>query len=381
MLRIRTGQDSACPQAIEKVTLSRAGRPLLFRLVVVILAAVSLSRICMAAAEDDKIKRLGGGRYLVSSVQVLDATGISTLRVEGPGNLAGHVVVTADARDSVRIETNRIVRVQSEEMASRFLEEIKVNTRLNESGVLSLEIITPRAAPWEGSEWSVTLDLTITIPPRWDFESDAKFFEYDLRGPFRDVIIMTQHGRAKLQNVSRRVEIHGEYTSIELADIKGAVDVSTTYAKVDVRRVVCDPDRSVQVENSYGPISVSELVGSVVAQTEYAPIRLDRVSLIGQPTRISGENVTVDADIAEFGSAKLDIHTSRSPVKIQVPTSLSARLNLSVGSGGTIRTRGLTIQTHEDLLGNGRLEGICGKGAGVIDIDVSGSSVIELRGK
>ncbi len=380
-MRCRTGQTSACPRAVRNITVGQMGSFLLFRLVVITLAVVSVGRICLAAADDDKIKRLGGGRYLVSSLQVLDASGVSTLRIEGPGNLAGHVVVTSGARDSIRIETNRIVRVQSEDMALRFLEEIKVNTRLNEGGVLSLEIITPSAAPWEGSEWSVTLDLTIVIPPRWDFESDAKFFEYDLRGPFRDVKILTQHGRARLQDVLRSVQIHGEYTGIELADIKGAVDVSTTYAKVDVRRVVCDPEKSVQVENSYGPISISELVGSVVAQTEYAPIRLDRVSLIGQPTRISGENVTVDADIAEFGSAKLDIQTSRSPVKIQVPASLSARLNLSVGSGGTIRTRGLTIQTHEDLLGSGRLEGICGKGAGVIDIDVSGPSVIELRGK
>jgi len=214
-----------------------------------------------------------------------------------------------------------------------------------------------------------------------DFESDAKFFEYDLRGPFRDVIIMTQHGRANCKTCRAKSRFTASTPASSWPTSRGAVDVSTTYAKVDVRRVVCDPDQSVQVENSYGPISVSELVGSVVAQTEYAPIRLDRVSLIGQPTRISGENVTVDADIAEFGSAKLDIQTSRSPVKIQVPTSLSARLNLSVGSGGTIRTRGLTIQTHEGPPRKRPSRSICGKGAGVIDIDVSGSSVIELRGK
>lgn len=380
-MKLRSGQSNASPRVGDDASPNGTRNSLPFRLVVAVLAVVSLGRICLAAADDDKIKRLGGGRYLVSSVEMQDAKGLSTLRMQGPGNLAGHIVITTGTGDSVRIETNRIVRVPSEDMAVQFMEDIKITTRRDEPGVLDLDVTTPSGAQWEGSEWSVTLDLTITIPPRWDFESGARFFEYDLRGPFRNVKILTQHGRTKLQNVSRKVEIRGEYTGIELADVKGEVDLATTYATVDVRRVVCDPDRSLQVENSYGPITISELVGSIVAQTEYAPIRLDRVSLIGQPTRISGENVSVDADIVEFGSGKLDIQTSRSPVKINVPTRLSARLNLSVGAGGTIRTRGLTIQTHEDLLGNGRLEGICGTGAGVIDIDVTGPSVIELRGK
>ena len=345
------------------------------------LVVFTLIRPAWGVAEADKIKRLGGGRYLVSLLEVRPATGLSALRLSGPTNLGGHIVVAVGSPDSVRIEINKIVRVESEETAVKFMQDIKVTPRQVGGGVLNLDVVTPANAPWEGSEWGITLDLTITVPPRWDVEIDARYFDYDLRGPFRDVKITTQHGRAKLQDVSRRVDVRGEYTGVELADVKGEINVATTYANVDVRGAVSDPDHPVRLENSYGPISVSELVGSVVAQTEYAPIRLDRVSLVGMPTRLSGENVSVDADIAEFGNAKLEIQTSHSPVKVNVPSRLSARLNLSVGMGGTIRTRGLTIQTHENLLGSGRLEGICGAGEGVIDIDVAGPSVIELRGK
>jgi hypothetical protein len=290
-------------------------------------------------------------------------------------------VIAVGSPDSVRIEINRIARVESEETAVRFMQDIEVTSRREEGSVLHLDVTTPANALWQGTDWGVTLDLTITLPPSWDVEIDARYFEYDLRGPFRDVKITTQHGRAKLQDVSRRTDVRGEFTGIELVDVEGAVDVATTYADIDVRRAVSDPDHPVRLENSYGLIRVSELVGSLVAQTEYAPIRLERVSLVGMATRLSGENVQVDADIAEFGNAKLEIQTSHAPVRVYVPSRLSARLNLSVGMGGTIRTRGLTIQTHEDLLGSGRLEGVCGSGAGVIDIDVSGPSVIELNGK
>ena len=345
------------------------------------LAVLTLSHLAGGVAETDKIKRLGGGRYLVSLLEVRPATGLSALRLSGPANLGGHIVVVVGSSDSVRFEINKIVRVESEETAATFMQGIKVTPRQEGGGVMNLDIVTPAKAPWEGSDEGITLDLTITVPPRWDVEIDARYFEYDLRGPFRDVKITTQYGRAKLQDVSRRADVRGEYTSVELADVKGAINVATTYANIDVRRAVSDPDHPVHLENSYGPISVSELVGSIVARTEYAPIRLDRVSLVGMPTRLSGQNVSVDADIAEFGNAKLEIQTSHSPVRLNVPSRLSARLNLSVGMGGTIRTRGLTIQTHENLLGNGRLEGICGAGEGVIDIDVSGPSVIELRGK
>jgi hypothetical protein len=345
------------------------------------LATFTMGRPAWGVAESDKLKRLGGGRYLTSAIEVRPALGSSSLRLSGPSNLGGHIIIVVGAPDSVRVEISKIVRVESEKAAVEVLQDIKVTARQEGSGVFSVDVVTPANAPWEGSEWGITLDLTIVVPPRWDIEIDARYFEYDLRGPFRDVKITTQHGRAKVQDVSRRVDVHGEYTGVELADIKGAIDVATTYANIDVRRVVSDPDHSVRLENSYGPISVTELVGSIVAETEYAPIRLDRISLIGMTTRLSGENVSVDADIAEFGNAKLEIQTSHSHIKVLVPSRLSARLNLSVGVGGTIRTRGLAIQTHEDLLGSGRLEGICGSGEGIIDIDASGPAVIDLRGK
>lgn len=345
-----------------------------------LLVVLAWCHLSWGVGEADKMKRLGGGRYLLSTVEVLPAAGLSALRINGPSNLGGHIVVVTGGADSIRLEVNKILRVESEETATKIMQDIKVTPRQS-AGAVNLDISTPANAMWQGTDWGITLDMTIEVPEQWDIEIDARYFEYDLRGPFRDVQLTTQHGRAKLQAVSRRTEIRGEYTGIELSDIKGAVDVATTYADLDVRRIVSDPDHPVQLENSSGPITITELVGSVVAQTENAPIRLDRVSLVGAPSRLSGDNVRVEADIAEFGSAKLEIQTSHSPVRVTVPSRLSARLNLSVGTGGTIRTRGLTIQTHEDLLGNGRLEGICGSGEGVIDIDVSGPTVIELIGK
>jgi hypothetical protein len=54
---------------------------------------------------------------------------------------------------------------------------------------------------------------------------------------------------------------------------------------------------------------------------------------------------------------------------------------VAVGSTGTIRTSGLEIQTHPNLLGTRRLEGICGSGDGIIDIRSSGPALVEIRGR
>lgn len=346
----------------------------------VIVAAFLLTGAAHGATDTDKIKALGGGRYLISIVQSVPASGLSSLHLSGPSNLGGHIIVSVGPPDSVRIEINKLLRVDSQNLATKLFQEINV-TPHPVGSALNLDVVTPTGAMWEGTDWGITLDLTVAVPPQWDIDIDAQYFEYDLNGPFRDVSVTTKYGRVKLQGVDRRTDIRGEYTGMEVSDVKGVIDVTTSYADLRLRRAVSDPERPARLENTYGPITVSDLVGAVNTQTGSAPIRLDRISLVGSTSRVQGENVTVDADIIEFGSARLEIQTSHAPVRVNVPGRLSARLNLSVGPGGVIRTRGLLIQTHENLLGSDRLEGICGSGNGQIDIDLSGPGVIELRGK
>lgn len=328
----------------------------------------------------EKIQSLGGGRYLVTEEQTVSAKGLQRLHLSSPPNLSGDLVLTVGKADSVRVKIHKVLRVESAQIASELDTEIEVD--LAEVGnSVRIDIHTPTGAPWEGTNWGVTLELVISIPPGWDLEFDTRHFEYDLTGPFRDVVIATEFGRVQLSKVSRRVDVRGSYTGVELADVKGAITVKTSYADLVVRGAIPDVDRPVRLANSNGPITVIELAGALVAETQYAPIRLDKISLVGSTSRIMGENASVDFNIVEFGRARLEIESGYAPVRLQVPAHLSARLDITVGRGGTIRTTGLEIQTHPDLLGRRRLEGTCGTGDGIIDIRASGTSFVELAGR
>lgn len=347
--------------------------------IAVVLALVLSAQSAYAVTGTDKIQSLGGGRYMSSETQGVSARGFKSLRLVGPSNLSGHVVLVTGRPDTVTVEASKVLRVDSEEIAAQLNDEIRVEVRPSET-VMRIEVRTPTGAPWEGSDWGVTLDLTVSIPADWDLDFDTRHFEYDLTGPFRDVNIKTEFGRVKLSKVTRQVDVRGNYTAIELADIKGAITARTSYADIDIQRAISDVNRPAELTNNNGPITVLGLAGALVAETEYAPIKLERIALVGSTSRVIGDNAQVDLDIVEFGRAKLEVETSYAPIRVHVPAHLSARLNVAVGSLGTIRTTGLEIQTHPDLLGTQRLEGICGSGDGFIDIRSTGAALVELSG-
>ncbi len=356
----------------------RLQRTLALLVAAAIMAALPLSAV-IAATGSDKIQSLGGGRYLSSESHGVSAKGLKALRLVGPSNLSGHVVLTTGKHDSITVEASKVLRVDSEEIAIELNDEIRVEMNPSES-VMRIDVRTPSGAPWEGSDWGVTLDLTVSIPPDWDLDFDTRHFEYDLTGPFRDVNINTEFGRVKLNKVTRQVDVRGNYTAIELAEIKGMISARTSYADIDVQRAISDVNHPAELTNENGSITVVGLAGALVAETRYAPIRLERLALVGSTSRVMGDNAQVDMDIVEFGRARLEVETSYAPVRVHVPRHLSARLNVAVGSQGTIRTTGLEIQTHPDLLGTRRLEGICGGGDGIIDIRSSGQALVELSG-
>ncbi|MBI3872468.1 MAG: hypothetical protein HY304_05270 [candidate division Zixibacteria bacterium] len=334
----------------------------------------------MLSAQEAKIQKLGGGRYLSESVSQFPIGRLSALRIEGPSNLGGHIVVTADVVDSVRVDVAKIFKVSSEDTASAYDREVVV--KLEASGsTLRLEVRTRRGAPWEGTQNSATADLTVTMPPDWDLEANGRFFEFDLTGPFRGASIKAEFGRIKLENVTDRVAIEGEHTAVELANVRGEIAVKTSYADLIIHGVGSTGSHPALFQNQFGAISVDNLTGAMVVETKYAPITISEVALSGPESVVRGSNSPVQLDVRQLGSTQLQVRNSNAPVAIRVPRSLSARLDLSVGVGGTIQTRLLDIQTHPDLMGAGRLEGICGSGNGLIDVDVGGPGKVEIEGK
>jgi hypothetical protein len=329
-------------------------------------------------AQGVKIQNLGGGRYMTESVREIPIGNSRSLHISGPENLGGSISVRTGAAQSVRLELLKIFKVGSEAEAATLEREIKYELR--QSDVLELEVSTRAGAPWEGKEHPARVELTLTIPADWDLEIRGRFFEMDLAGPFRRTEIQTEYGRIKLTGVTQKTRVVGSYTAIELSKIKGEIVAQTSFSDLVVRDAIPSAERPARLSNVNGSIVVEKLAGAVIAESENAPIFLSDVVLLGAGSSLRARNGMIKADISEFGNAELDIRNDNGAVILRVPKALSARLNCVVGTGGSIHTGGIEVQTHPDLLSVGRLEGIIGSGKGVIDIDVTGPGQIGIQG-
>jgi hypothetical protein len=331
------------------------------------------------SAQEAKIQRLGGQRFLTETLLTYPTAGLDGFSLAGPSNLRGEIIITTAETDSVEIRVVKILKAGSMELARLFAGEIATILKEKEDQLV-LHIRTKPGAPWEGTDWTARCDITITLPRQWDIAIKAHHFDYDLKGPFRSVKINTDFGRVKLSNVTDKTVVKGEHTAIELTDLRGIVRAETSYAKLSARRITTSPEEPAYFANEFGEMTIRELVGAVVVEMNYTPTTLTDAVLVGATSRLLGRDARIKAEIVEFSDAKLEVQNHNADVVLKVPADLSARLNFSTGRRGTIRTRGIEVQTHADLLGRGRLEGTCGRGSGIIDVEVTGQGSITMRG-
>jgi hypothetical protein len=354
-------------------------RPIFAAAIALLAALISCLWIEPTQAQGVKVQHLGGGRYMTETVREVPADDLRALTIIGPENLGGSIVVTARPTQTIRLELRKIFKVGSEAEAANFERELQYNLRTAES-TLELEVTARSGAPWEGSEQSARVEITLLIPPDWALEIHGRFFEMDLSGPFRRTDIETEYGRIKLANVTQKTRLIGNYTGIEMSNLKGDIVAQTSFADLIMRDVIPSAERPARLANKNGSIVIEKLAGAVIAESENAPMFLSNVVLLGSGSSLRAANAMIKADISEFGNAELDIRNSNGAVILRVPKSLSARLNCAVGAGGSIQTGGIDIQTHPNLLGVGRLDGIVGSGKGVIDINVTGPGQIGIQG-
>jgi hypothetical protein len=316
---------------------------------------------------------------MTEAARSMPASGLSGLRITGPRNLGGEIIITAGRTDAIDLDVARVLEAGSMEAAIVFAKEIAI--RLEPvAGFLRLDIDTPVDAPWEGTAWSARCDLTITIPEDWDLDIDAHHYDLDLEGPFRSASVRTEYGQVKLSDVLERTEVSGSHTAVVLKGLRGEVSASTSYSDLVAVDIIASAEEAATFGNEFGKVVIQELVGAVVVNMDYAPVVVDDAVLLGSSSRIFAKDAPVTFVVAELSDAQLEIQVDNSDAYVTLPEDVSARLNLSVGRGGIIRTRDLEVRTRSNLLSPGRLEGTCGDGEGVVDVEILGAGTIEVRG-
>ncbi len=315
--------------------------------------------------------------YTLTSQSEISVGGASQFILTAPANLGGQIYLEVWDKENCQVKFKIWAKANTTEKAKQFTGMVDLDLERNED-LVTLKLTTPHPAPWEGSNYGIEASLYIFLPRNFSVETKTQGFDLDLSGPFTKVDIQNQYGDIQVSDVSEETNITGSYDQVEVKNIEGDLNVETSYNSI-LAQDVNTKDSKAYFKTSYGKINVERFEGQLDANTVYGNIYASDVTLRGGGSEFKTVYSKIDLDLTAIEDATLYINNTYGNIDVVVPTDLSARLMLTVGRGGKIKTSGIVIQPTE--LNKTTLEGICGEEDSEIEINIEGIGQILLEGR
>ncbi len=345
------------------------------------------------------------------------ASGRSDFVIKANVNLNGAIHILSNQTDEIKVAFTKSAKASSKPESKRFIDLIDLKLNSNSSDEMILEILSPSHAPWEGSNYSVWLELYVEVPEKMNIKGKCRFMEIKIVGPFHDinldcefsdislgkifgsVEIVTTHSNLNLKSIKgnlRAETSNGEITAedieikagyaffetthgkINLTRIQGSVEAYTNYAPIKANEIDAS-DGSVVLRTNYAPLDISDISGEIICETNYSPITANNLKINHGHSKIETIYASIKARFNAMENSDIFISNGYNNVELILPSDISARLIASVEKGGKIHTKGIGIKPV--LLDPTRLEGVLGGGNSRIEVKVSGVGDIDIIGQ
>ena len=302
---------------------------------------------------------------------------IKKFQLYAPANLGGSLELQVGDEGVCRVDFECWARARNRAMAEEFTETVEMKLDIVDQ-VVTLRLITPRGAPWEGTDHAIKAYLDVYVPADIEVETKTRNFTLDISGPMEKVFLENDYGEIMLSEVSEETGIRGTYNRVDVKGLQGKVDIETSYNYIRAENIDTKGTRA-HLETNNGEIELEEFTGQLEATTSYDPIYGSGISLVGGRNEITTLHSKIDLDLERLEDCRLYLTNTYGDINLQAPRELSARLNFTVGRGGKIETNRILIRPL--VLENTRMEGICGQGISVIEADIEGIGRILLEGR
>lgn len=302
---------------------------------------------------------------------------IRKFQLYAPANLGGSVELQVGEEGVCLVDFECWARARNRDMAEEFTETVEMKLDIVDQ-VVTLRLITPRDAPWEGTDHSIKAYLDVYVPADIVVETKTRHFTLDISGPMEKVFVENDYGEILVSDVSEETSIRGTYNRVDVKGLQGKVDIETSYNYIRAEDIDTKGTRA-HLETNNGEIELAEFTGQLEATTSYDPIYASGISLTGGRNEITTLHSKIDLDLERLEDCRLYLTNTYGDINLQAPKELSARLNFTVGRGGKIETNRILIRPL--VLEVTRLEGICGQGISVIEADIEGIGRILLEGR
>ncbi len=348
----------------------------------------------------------------------------TVLEIKGSRNIDGAVHIISSQGGDIRVAFTKYVKASSEAKAKRYIDLIELRLELQDSDKVVLNILSPSHAPWDNSrpdlgkkaDKEVQLEVYIELPERLDIRGTAKYLNFDIRGPFKNVEMNCEFSAISLARIYGSVDIVSSWGPLDLQTIKGDLLASTSNAEISARDIIVPsgsavlktvnaeiqmmnvqgsieaytshaeirakkidaPDGSIVVRTANAAIDLENVIGELVCETAYAEITIKKSSINHGFSKIETSYAQITAYFDEIDNCDLNISSSYSDVELVLPKEISARLAVTVDKGGKIHTSNLNIRPK--LLDPTRLEGMLGDGDSRIEVIVNGIGAVDISG-
>lgn len=358
----------------------------------------------------------GGDLVKQSGVLTETLSGQSTFVVSGSSNINGKIKLYSRQGENIVISYEKTARTSSNAESSRFLELIDFKLDVREDRAI-FRILSPTQAPWEGSDYSVNIEILIELPEKMNIEGRAGYIGFEIDGPFQGVDLkstysaldirriygpvraITTFGDVTLEAIKGETRIETEngkitagdiivpsgyavfqatHSPIKLSGIQGPVEAYTSYSSIEARDIEASYE-PVVLRTTYGAVNVVNVTGELICETSYAPITVSSSKINHGHSRIETSHAPITIQFDTISDCELYIGNDFSDVDLTIPETISTKLIAGTGRGGRIHAKNVNLRPT--LLELTRLEAIIGDGESRIEVNVNGIGNINISGR
>jgi hypothetical protein len=342
--------------------------PVMFTLIAMTLASPGWTQ---------EVHREGAGAYSTSEVR--DSLRVDTKRlieIRSSEGLIGKLTIIAAKSKSVLLVQSRKAYTDRRSRAVDYLNLVAVNLTGTPQGA-RVEIKAPNPLPWDGEIESISVAIELIVPIGSEIEIEATYFDVTAVGPLASLVVPSSMGRLKASKITEKLELATVNQRVTIQDIEGEVVVSTSNATL-IAKNITSRNSQASFRNKQGDIRIQNFTGEMEVKNEFGRIKIDGFTLSGTRSRIEGAHGPIDLELLRLDEARLIVNNRSEDINLTIPSDLDAALWLVVPEESEIVTNNFKFQA--DLVEQNRLKLICGDAGGSIRCAVRGEGNIYVTG-
>ena len=296
--------------------------------------------------------------------------------IRATSNIVGQITIETAGEQAVNVVYNKMAKTTSRSRAFDYIDLMSVSLdRFPDQ--IRLDLRAPNPAPWNSETEEGSIDARVTVPPGWDVEIEAIYFDVAATGPFAGMIVRSSLGRLTVTDVTRQLELATANRRINIERIAGDITVSTTNAKL-VGHDISAKEKAARFRNDGGDIELDEVVGQVNVRNSFGRIDITNFAASGEGNFIRGASGPISLELSEMKDGQLVVNNRYEDIEIRMPDDISAYFSLSVDEGGAVYASNFRFMP--DLVKPTRLAFTAGLGKVGISSSVRGKGNILITG-